>query len=90
MREPSLEPVSATLMTADGLRLVSPCCTRAVRRGPFFRHAIAVIRRTCPKCRARYQVTLRPIGAYPTHAVHEAAWLCIRGVRGDVLELSNG
>ena len=57
------------------LALRTPCCSRTVRPAPFYLHATYVAQRTCPGCRARWQVTLRPRGqAAPGAYVHLADW----------------
>jgi len=62
-------------MTELLIGLKTPCCTRVVRGAALMHHAVQVIRRSCPKCRVRWQVILRPIGEpRPGMWVHIAEW----------------
>lgn len=60
----------------DSISLRVPCCARSVRAAQGMAYAPLVLRRTCPKCRIRWQVTLTPIGEAAMGIwLHEATWI---------------
>jgi hypothetical protein len=61
------------------IALRTPCkCSRAVRGVEETRTAIQFVHRTCPKCRARWQVRVTPIRQGAVR-LDRADWLCVRG-----------
>lgn len=56
------------------LTVKTPCCGRKVHL-PFYQYATNLVTRTCPKCRRRYRIIIRPIRAdAPIRWVHSATW----------------
>ena len=58
----------------DKLQLTTACCNRKVTSTPFLRVATSIIARTCPKCRVKHLVKVRPIRAIRGGFTHEVTW----------------
>ena len=58
----------------ERLALRPPCCGRLVWSAPLLRSATFVGRRTCPACRSRWLVVVKPLPAREGLLLHEATW----------------
>lgn len=65
------------------ITLRTPCCTREVRPAFLAEAAVLVYRRTCPSCRQRWQIVVKPMrkvgrtmvgGTERIMHVHTATW----------------
>jgi hypothetical protein len=68
--------------------LEAPCCGRKVRPVSFMAAGVHVVKRTCPKCRLRWQAVVKPLGWLNMLGierggfVHEVTWAQCRRKEG--------
>ncbi len=52
-----------------------PNCNRAMTGATFYQHATEVYDRTCPKCRKRWRVIVKPVGTLSNGGfAHDLTW----------------
>jgi hypothetical protein len=59
------------------VKLKIPCCGRIVTGAPLYSHAVAICKRTCPKCRSQWQAKIKPIRAFKGGWMHLVEWILL-------------